>query len=78
MKRLILFVFMLVTVQLSAQISPGYISPLKVGNMNLQAGKVFYQCTIGSAVNLQKLAERFKSKEQVYSVFNLNSVTPAE
>ena len=78
MKRLILFIFMLATVQLFAQISPNYISPVKVGNMKLQAGKVFYQNAIGNAVNFQKLAERFKSKEQVYSVFNLNSVTPKE
>lgn len=78
MKRLIIFIFMLATVQLFAQISPNYISPVKIGNMNLQAGKVFYQNAIGNAVNFQKLAERFKSKEQVYSVFNLNSVTPKE
>jgi hypothetical protein len=78
MKRLIIFIFMLATVQLFAQISPNYVSPVKVGSMNLQAGKVFYQNAIGSAGNLQKLAEKFKSKEQVYSVFNLNSVTPSE
>lgn len=78
MKRLIFTVFMLVTVQVFAQISPNYISPVKVGNMNLQAGKVFYQNSFGGASNLQKLAEKFKSKEQVYSVFNINSVTPSE
>lgn len=78
MKRLIIFIFMLATVQLVAQITPNYISPVKVGNMNLQTGKVFYQNAIGNAGNLQKLAEKFKSKEQVYSVFNLNSVTPSE
>jgi len=78
MKCLIIFIFMLATVQLFAQITPNYISPVKVGSMNLQTGKVFYQNAIGSAVNLQKLAERFKSKEQVYSVFNLNSVTSTE
>jgi len=73
MKRLIIYVFILATVQLFAQNSP-----VKVGNMNLQTGKVFYQNSFGSAANLQKLAEKFKSKEQVYSVFNLNSVTPDE
>jgi len=78
MKRLIIFIFLLATVQLFAQIYPNYISPVKVGNMNLQAGKVFYQGAIGNGVNLQRLAEKFKSKEQVYSVFNLNSVTPTE
>jgi hypothetical protein len=78
MKRLIIFIFMLATVQLFAQITPNYISPVKVGNMNLQAGKVFYQNSFGGASNLQKLAEKFKSKEQVYSVFNINSVTPSE
>lgn len=78
MKRLIILVFMLATVQLFAQIYPNYISPVKVGNMNLQAGKVFYQNSFGGASNLQKLAEKFKSKEQVYSVFNINSVTPSE
>jgi hypothetical protein len=78
MKHLIIFIFMLATVQLSAQISPNYISPVKIGSMNLQAGKVFYQNFLGSSSNLQKLAEKFKSKEQVYSVFNINSVTPAE
>jgi hypothetical protein len=78
MKRLIFLFCMLVTVQLSAQISPNYISPVKVGNMNLQAGRVFYQNNFGGASNLQKLAEKFKSKEQVYSVFNINSVTPSE
>jgi len=75
MKRLIIFIFLLATVQLFAQISPNYISPVMVGNMNLQAGKVFYQNSFGGGSNLQKLAEKFKSKEQVYSVFNLNSVT---
>lgn len=78
MKRLILFVFVLVTAQLFAQINPVYISPVKVGNMNLQTGRVFYQNTFSGGTNLQKLAEKFKSKEQVYSVFNLNSVTPTE
>jgi len=78
MKNLIVFVFMLATVQLFAQIYPNYISPVKVGNMNLQAGKVFYQNSFGGGANLQKLAEKFKSKEQVYSVFNLNAVTPTE
>jgi len=78
MKRLITLIFMLATVQLFAQISPNYISPVKVGNMNLQAGKVFYQNAISSSVNLQRLAEKIKSKEQVYSVFNLNSVSPTE
>lgn len=78
MKRLIIIIFMLAMVQLFAQISPNYISPVKVGNINLQAGKVFYQNYFGGATNLQKLAEKFKSKEQVYSVFNINSVTPTE
>ena len=78
MKRLIIFILLLTTVQLFAQITPNYISPVKVGSMNLQAGKVFYQNAIGNTGNLQKLAERFKSKEQVYSVFNINSVTPTE
>jgi hypothetical protein len=78
MKSLIVFVFVLATAQLFAQITPNYISPVKVGSMNLQAGKVFYQNTINSSVNLQKLADKIKSKEQVYAVFNLNSVTPTE
>jgi hypothetical protein len=78
MKSLIVFVFMLATAQLFAQISPNYISPVKVGNMNLQTGKVFYQNAVSNSVNLQRLAEKIKSKEQVYSVFNLNSVTPSE
>ncbi|MDP2337710.1 MAG: hypothetical protein Q8N05_14955 [Bacteroidota bacterium] len=78
MKRLIIFVFVLVTAQLFAQINPVYISPVKVGNMNLQAGKVFYQNTFGGATNLPNLAVKFKSKEQVYSVFNLNSATSTE
>jgi len=78
MKSLIVIVFLLATAQLFAQIYPNYISPVKVGNMNLQAGKVFYQNSFGDGANLQKLAEKFKSKEQVYSVFNINSVTPSE
>ena len=78
MKSLIVFVFMLATAQLFAQITPNYISPVKVGNMNLQAGKIFYQNAINDGVNLQRLAEKIKSKEQVYSVFNLNSFTPSE
>lgn len=78
MKSLISFLFIMAAVQLFAQINPNYISPSKVGNMNLQTGKVFYQSDISSAVNFQKLAEKIKSKEQVYSVFNLNSVTPKE
>jgi len=78
MKNLIVLIFMLATVQLFAQINPNYISPVKVGNMNLQAGKVFYQNSFGGAATLQRIAERFKSKEQVYSIFNLNTVTPAE
>ncbi len=78
MKRLIIFIFVLVTTQLFAQINPVYISPVKVGNMNLQAGKVFYQNAFGGTANLQRLAEKFKSKEQVYSVFNLNSVAASE
>lgn len=78
MKRLITFVFLLFTAQLFAQIYPVYISPVKVGNMNLQTGKAFYQNTFNGSSNLGKLAEKFKSKEQVYSVFNLNSVTATE
>jgi hypothetical protein len=78
MKRLIISIFMLATVQLFAQIYPVYISPVKIGNMNLQAGKVFYQNSLSGGANIQKLAEKIKSKEQVYSVFNLNSVTPTE
>lgn len=78
MKRLIILIFLLASVQLFAQINPVYISPVKVGNMNLQAGKVFYQNTMAGASNLQRLAEKFKSKEQVNSVFNLNSVTSTE
>lgn len=78
MKRLIIFVFMLVTAQLFAQINPAYISPVKVGNMNMQTGKVFYQNTFGNGANLARLAEKFKTKEQVYSVFNINSVTQNE
>jgi len=78
MKRLIIFVFVLVTAQLFAQINPVYISPVKVGNMNLQIGKVFYQKAFGGGANLLRLAEKFKSKEQVFSVFNLNAVTPTE
>lgn len=78
MKRLIMFVFVLVTAQLFAQINPVYISPVKVGNMNLQTGKVFYQNTFGGGANLLRLAEKLKSKEQVYSVFNLNAVTATE
>lgn len=78
MKCLIIFIFVLVTIQLFSQINPDYISPVKVGNMNLQTGKVFYQNTFVGGTNLQKLAEKFKSKEQVYSVFTMNSVTPTE
>ena len=78
MKRLIIFVFMLVATHLFAQINPNYISPVKVGNMNLQTGKVFYQNAFGGGANFQILAEKFKSKEQVYSVFNLNSVDKGE
>jgi len=78
MKRFILFVFVLVNAQLFAQINPDKISPVKVGNMNLQTGKVFYQNELSSALNFSKLAEKLKSKEQVYSVFNINSVTPTE
>ncbi len=78
MKRLIIFVFMLVTSQLFAQIYPVYTSPVKVGNINLQAGKVFYQNDFGGSMTLQQLAEKIKSKEQVFSVFNLNSVSAAE
>jgi len=78
MKRLIIFVFVLATVQLFAQLNPVYISPVKVGNMNLQAGKAFYQNSFGGSANLQRLAEKFKSKEQVYSVFDLNLVTQKE
>jgi len=78
MKRLILFVFVLVIAQLFAQINPEKISPVKVGNMNLQTGKVFYQNELPSALNFSKLAEKLKSKEQVYSVFNINSVTATE
>ena len=78
MKSLIVFVFVLATVQLFGQISPNYISPVKVGSMNLQTGKVFYQNAINNGVNLQRLAEKIKTREQVYSVFNLNSVGPTE
>lgn len=78
MKTVLACVFILAALQLSAQINVNYISPVKVGNMNLQAGKVFYQSSTGNAINLQRLAEKIKSKEQVYSVFNLNSVTPTE
>lgn len=78
MKTLLSFILILAAVSLSAQISVNYISPVKVGNMNLQAGKVFYQSSTGNTINLQRLAEKIKSKEQVYSVFNLNSVTPSE
>ena len=78
MKHLIILILLLSTVQLFAQISPNYISPVKVGSMNLQAGKVFYQNYFVGGTNLQRLAERFKSKEQVYSVFNLNSVSANE
>ncbi|HEX7583740.1 MAG TPA: hypothetical protein VF373_03550 [Prolixibacteraceae bacterium] len=78
MKRLMIFVFVLVTAQLVAQINPVYISPVKVGNINLQSGKVFYQSTFSGGTNLRELAEKFKSKEQVYSVFNLNSATSTE
>ena len=78
MNRLILFVFVVVSAQLFAQINPEKISPVKVGHMNLQTGKVFYQNDITSAFNFQKLAEKLKSKEQVYSVFNINSVTQTE
>lgn len=75
MKSLIIFVFILATTQLFGQIYPNYISPVKVGNMNLQAGKVFYQNVVSNNVNLKALAEKIKSKEQVYSVFNLNTFT---
>lgn len=78
MKRLITFALLLVTTQLFAQIYPVYVSPVKVGNMNLQTGKAFYQNSFSGSSNLSRLAERFKSKEQVYSVFNLNAVTPTE
>lgn len=78
MKRLIIFCFLLVTTHLFAQIYPTYISPVKVGNMNLQAGKVFFQNNFNGTQNLNKLAEKFKSKQQVYAVFNLNSVNPSE
>jgi hypothetical protein len=78
MKRLIFVVFMLVSVLLSAQIYPVYVSPVKVGNMNLQTGKIFYQNSFLGSSNIKLLAERFKSKEQVYSVFNLNTVSDTE
>lgn len=78
MKRLIILVFLLASAQLFAQIYPVYISPVKVGNMNLQTGKVFYQNTFNGSKNLRLLAEKFKSKEQVYSVFKLNAVSPTE
>jgi hypothetical protein len=78
MKRLITLFFVLINIQLFAQIYPNFISPVKVGNMNLQAGKVFYQNPFVSGTSLNKLAEKFKSKEQVYSVFNVNAVTASE
>jgi len=78
MKRLITFCFLLVTVQLFAQIYPVYISPIKVGNMNLQAGKVFFQNNFNGTASFGRLAEKFKSKEQVYSVFNINAVSSSE
>jgi len=78
MKRLIVIIFALFTSQLFAQINPVFISPVKIGNMNLQSGKIFYQHSFAGNSNLSRLAERFKSKEQVYSVFNLNSVSADE
>lgn len=78
MKHVFIIIFVLVTTHLFAQINPVSISPVKIGDMNLQAGKVFYQHTFNGNSNLLRLAERFKSKEQVYSVFNLNTVSADE
>lgn len=78
MKPIFLLIFVLVNSILVAQINPEKISPVQVGNMHLQTGKVYYQNELASAVNYSKLAERLKSKEQVYSVFNINSVTSGE
>ena len=78
MKRLIILIFFLASVQLFAQINPVYISPVKVGKMNLQTGKIFYQNSFTGYSNVNRLAERLKSKEQVYAVFNLNAVNDTE
>ena len=78
MKRLIILVFVLGSMQLLAQINPEYISPVKVGSMNLQTGKVYYQNSFNGTADIQRLAEKFKSKEQVFSVFNINSITSTE
>lgn len=78
MKRIITIVFLLGTFHLFAQIYPASFSPVKVGNMQLQTGKVFFQNTFDGNTNLTKLGEKIKSKEQVYSVFNINAVTPTE
>ncbi len=78
MKTLLSCILILITFSLSAQINANYISPVKVGNMNIQAGKVFYQNAAEKTINFQRLAEKIKSKEQVYSVFNLNAVTSSE
>lgn len=78
MKRLIFIVFVLISPHLFAQIMPEYISPVKIGQINLQTGKIFYQNLFNGNPDMQRLAKQFKSREQVYSVFNLNEVTSGE
>jgi hypothetical protein len=78
MKKLWLFLLLVVGIQAHGQVVPEVISPVRVGNMELQNGNVFWEQTFRSSTSLKTMADQLKSREQIFSVLSINSVNQFE